>query len=119
MLCTFMFRYAGALLSILLFTSCSSTPANPHGRFHEEAQADVILRFAGWNSIRITKPDTTEAGFMPVYNFEEAQKVLAKTAIGKNLAVVICGFAYKTDEEAKQQSTWSSVLGGLGYRRVT
>ena len=56
---------------------------------------------------------------MPVYNFEEAQKVLAKTAIGKNLAVVICGFAYKTDEEAKQQSTWSSVLGGLGYRRVT
>lgn len=56
---------------------------------------------------------------MPVYNLDEAEKVLAKSGIGRNLAVVVCGFGYGEREEAKQQQVWASVLSGLGYRRIT
>ncbi len=56
---------------------------------------------------------------MPVYNLDEAQKVLARPGIGRNLAVVVCGFGYGEEAEAKQQQVWASVLSGLGYRRVT
>src|SRR4029077_6415106 len=115
----FMLRFTVGLLAMLLCCSCSSTPANSHGRFHEEAETDVVLRFAGWNSIRITKPDTTEDGFMPVYNLDEAERVLGKPGIGRNLAVVVCGFGYGNEEEVKQQNAWATVLSRLGYHRVT
>ncbi len=122
-----MFRRAGGVLAILLFTSCSSVQSVTRSgevrpkahRFHEETQTDMIVRFAGWNSIRILRPDTTEDGFIPVFNWEESQRVLAKPEIGRNLAVVVCGFGYRPDDEAKQQSRWASVLSELGYRRVT
>lgn len=56
---------------------------------------------------------------MPVYNLDEAERVLAKPGIGRKLVVVVCGFGYGKEEEAKQQQVWAAVLGGLGYHRVT
>ena len=130
----FFFQCLGGMLALLLFSSCATNLVEPganrtdgdnvrtaksQGKFHEEEKAEVVLRFAGWSSIRMLKPDTTEDGFMPVFNFEDAQRALAKPSIGRGLVVVVCGFGYNPEDEAVQQRKWSTVLGELGYQRVT
>jgi hypothetical protein len=107
---------AGALAT-LLFSSCASSPGS-HVRFHDQAACDAIVRFSGWNLITINKPDTREAGFLPLYHFAETEKVLARPDFPHHLAAVICGTLASDSQEAETQQKWSALLGAIGYERV-
>ena len=89
-----------------------------HPRFHEEAKADVIVHFPGWESISITKPNTAEGGFLPFYRRDDAERRLAQLMTRRNLAVVVCNLTYTQDQQAEQQMAWNSIFAKLGFHRV-
>ena len=101
-----------------LLAGCASTQTASRPLFHEEAKADVIVQFPGWESISITKPDTGENGFLPFYRRDDAERRLAQLMTRRNLAVVVCNFTYTADQQAEQQKAWTSIFSKLGYHRV-
>ena len=111
-------RYPAALLAALLLSSCASTPEGSHARFHDQADCDAIVLFSSWDLITISKPDTRENGFLPLYRFAEAQKVLARPDYPHHLAVVICGALRSDSQEADLRKKWSDLFTELGYQRA-
>ena len=111
-------RRSVALLVLLLLTGCSSTEPTAQPRFREEAAADLVVNFPGWQYTSITRPDTTEGGFMPFYDRVQVQQALAHLKTGHNLAVVVVSHNYTPEQDLEHRQTWSSILGGLGYRRI-
>src|SRR5437764_12484236 len=117
-------RCAVTALAPLLLSSCASIPdgtgtaGTAHVRFNQQAESDAIVRFSSWDLITITKPDTREGGFLPLYRLPEAEKVLARPDFPHHLAVVICGCFLSAAQETDLQTKWTSVLGRMGYQRV-
>jgi hypothetical protein len=109
-------RY-GAPLAALFLCSCATSPGHL-ARFHQQSDCDAIVRFSSWDLITINKPDTRQAGFLPLYKQAEAEQVLARTDVGRRLAVVICGSLYSVRQESDLQEKWTSIFNGLGYQRV-
>ena len=112
------------LLFVLLVSGCASDSAGNRAAslepplFHEARAVDLLINFPGWEAVSITKPDTSEGGFLPFYHRAEAEQALARLNTRHNLAVVICGFCYSPEEELEQQAAWKLILGNLGYRRI-
>jgi hypothetical protein len=104
-----------------LLASCSSlTPeaTTARGRFHEEASADLVLRFYSWDSIHMTRPDTRENGFLPMLNRESVAFQLDRPDLRRDLAVVVMGFMFSTAQESALFQNWQTLLGDRGFRRV-
>ena len=111
-------RYAAGSLAALLLSSCASTQPGSHARFHQQADCDAIVRFSSWDLITVNKPETREQGFLPLYRFAEAEKVLARPDFPHRLAVVICGAFFSESQEADLQKRWAAIFRGLGYQRL-
>ena len=109
---------AAAALAALLLSSCASAPSQSHARFHDQADCDAIVLFSSWDLITISKPDTRENGFLPLYHFAEAQKVLARPDYPHHLAVVICGALRSDSQEADLRKKWTDLFTELGYQRA-
>jgi len=109
---------AAAALAALLLSSCASAPSQSHARFHDQADCDAIVLFSSWDLITISKPDTRENGFLPLYHFAEAQKVLARPDYPHRLAVVICGRLRNDSQEADLRKKWTDLFTELGYQRA-
>jgi hypothetical protein len=112
------FRWAAGPLLILVFSSCASTPVDDRPRFHEAANADVIVRFPSWDLINIIKPDTTDSGFLTLHHRDEAEQILARPGIPHNVAVVVCGCLTTDEQDAEDQRLWISIFKGLQFKRV-
>jgi hypothetical protein len=110
--------WAAGLVPVFLLSGCSSTPVTHAVRFREAARTDVVVMFSSWDLITITKPDTREDGFLPLFHRPEAEKILAQPGIPRNLAVVICGFTYNRQQETEQQAAWASIFSDLGFQRL-
>jgi hypothetical protein len=104
-------------LAALFLCSCASTPGH-QASFHQQDACDAIVRFSSWDLITINKPDTRQAGFLPLYKQSEAQQVLARSDVGRGMAVVISGALFSLRQEAELQEKWAGILQGLGYQRV-
>lgn len=111
---------AAALASL---TSCSLTPPEPDGsarRFtKEEADAtDLIIRFYGWKSIQIIRPDTREGPFLPLFDREGAVTKLSQLRMRQNLAVVVLGSMFSKTEEQEIIRQWHQIVGARGFQRL-
>ena len=105
-------------LVALLTCSCSSSNQAPARHFHEAAVANVIISFPGWDSISITRPQMAQNGFMNFYDRSDIGPVLRQIPAERELAVIVCGFAYSAEQESEQQKVWSSLLADAGFRRA-
>ena len=119
-----LFRSATVLLPLLLLCSCASSHrlancATETGlRFHEQGDTDVVVHFLSWRSISITKPDTAEDNFLPIYTLEDVERVLSRQRIPHRMAAVVCSYAYEPQQEAEQQKIWGALFGELGFQGV-
>jgi hypothetical protein len=102
----------------LFLSSCATDPSGPQARFHQQEECDAIVHFSSWNLVTIKKPDTREAGFLPLYRFADAEKVLRNQNSSHRLAAVICGNFLSREQEEELQQKWAASFGGLGYQRV-
>lgn len=105
-----------ALLGCLLIsTSCSTLSP---GRFYDGKSAEVILQFFGWESIYMTRPDTRQAGFLPLLSRDQVEQELKQRNIPRNLAVVVIGNTYSQVQVAQLAAEWKALLHKQGFRRV-
>ena len=114
-------------LSLLFSAGCRRPAAGGSepdpGRFGDPAKADVadadvVIEFSSWQYSCITRPPVAEGVFAHFMARPELERVLARLAARRNLAVVVCMFDYGPGEEARQQADWSSILSRSGFRRV-
>ncbi|MCX8089424.1 MAG: hypothetical protein N3I86_00590 [Verrucomicrobiae bacterium] len=109
---------AAALVGL---TSCSLTPpeaGTTGARFYEGDKANLVIRFYSWNSIQITRPNTREAGFLPLFDREGAVKRLDQLQIGRDLAVVVLGSMFSRAQEQEIIQQWHQILDPRGFRRL-
>ena len=110
---------APLLLIVLLLTSCASHrpgwAALP--RFHEQDQANLIVRYYSDDTSYVLKPQRNDGPFLTILN-KDAVLDVAKQQPGRQLAVVIL-IHYATENEAgRVQNNWKNLLAGAGYQRV-
>jgi len=111
----------GAFLVLLTATavSCSSlTSENAAVRFRDGAWANVVVRFYGWDSIQIMRPDVREDGFLPMLNRENVTEKLDQTIVQHDLAVVVFGYMHTNAEEVQLIRDWNTLLQERGFKRV-
>jgi len=110
------------LVSVAGFvTSCGSLSSEDWfaGRhFHDAAEADVIVRFYGWNSIHLLRPDVREDGFLPKLDREGVARKLDRPDLGRGLAVVLMGYMFTKAEETQLIHDWDTLFSARGFRRV-
>lgn len=107
-----------AVLAGLLISCASSDSQRTLPRFREEANSDIVLRFNSWDTIHMTKPDSRQDGFLPIFNREDLARDLAKRPVGRNLAVVVVGMNYAVDEESALVRDWKIFFREQGFRRM-
>lgn len=105
-------------------SSCASvgpqqTASETRPRFHDGAAADMVLRFYKWDSMYITKPDTREGGFLPLYARDDIGREVKSRNIARNTAVVVVSLFYRDPPQLTQLShDWTACLNDQGFRRV-
>jgi hypothetical protein len=110
---------APLLLVILLLTSCA-TQRDPWAalpRFHEQDQADLIVRYYSDDTSYVLKPQQTDGPFLSILN-KDAVLDVAKQQPGRQLAVVVLLHFGAECEADKVKHAWTSLLTGAGYQRV-
>jgi hypothetical protein len=100
---------------LLLSTSCSTIS---FGRFHEEKAANVILHFFGWEAIYMTRPDTRQAGYLPLLSRAQVERELKHRVLPRDLAVVVIGNTYADIQVAQLADEWKKLLAAQGFHRV-
>jgi hypothetical protein len=105
------------LFIVLLATACSTPQASRVVRFHEQDQANIIVRYYSDETSYVVKPQKTEGPFLSILKRDDVLDV-AKQMPGRELAVVIL-IHYPTQDTADAvKAKWASLLTGLGYQRV-
>ena len=107
-----LFRRVALLGAAVFLTSCATNSSR------QAAAADVELRFSGWDSVCIAKPDSRENGFATMYNASEVPERLARLNAGRTLAAVVVGLTYDENQVRDIGADWFSRLAPLGYQRV-
>jgi len=108
-----------ALLGIGVSGCETARPAaETSSRFHEDAAADLILRFSRWDTIYMMRPELRSDGFLTVLNRASLEQQLKTQSSGRNLAVVVLSFRFAAETEAQSASEWNEILARCGYRRV-
>lgn len=104
----------------LLLAGCATTGTQPvaQKRFHEGAATDLVLRFNRWDTIHMLRPDSRQAGFLPILARADVERELKTRRLGRNLAVVVVGFLFSQEQEAQLARDWEALLSGHGFRRV-
>jgi hypothetical protein len=109
-----------ACLSVLV-VSCS-TPSTGTAvrqqRFHDGSSVSVVLHFYRWDSIYMTRPDTRQAGFLPLFNREQVARELRHRALKRGLAVVAVSSNYTPDQIPGISRDWRKLLAEQGFQRV-
>ena len=101
-----------------LAVSCAPlNPAAAGPHFHEGASADLVLVYYSDESIFISKPDTRENGFLPLFTRKDVTRRLEQYDTSHNLAVVVIGRMTATEQAALIQD-WQAKLFTHGFRRV-
>lgn len=101
----------------VLATSCSIPQFAPLGRFNNEEQANLIVRYYTDNTSYVLKPAKTDGPFLTVLNKDGVLDV-AKQQSDRQLAVVILiHYGAESEAEAVKQK-WMDRLTGVGYQRV-
>jgi hypothetical protein len=101
----------------LLATACSTPRTAPVVRFHEQDQANLIVRYYSDETSYVLKPQKTDGPFLSIMRRDDVLDV-AKKLRGRDLAVVIL-VHYPTEDAAEVVKTkWTGLLAGLGYQRV-
>lgn len=106
----------GALLS-----GCETAPLQPadtRARFHESANASVVLHFHRWDTINMLQPDTREGGFLPFLDRAGVRQALTAHQIGRELAVVVLGHSFSAEFETELVRDWNAFLFHEGFKRV-
>jgi hypothetical protein len=116
-------KYLCAVLFVCApLTGCQTTApkrqTDTRARFYESAAADTIMIFNRWDTIHITRPDTRESGFLPIYTKVDVERQLQNKRTGRGMAVVIFGFLFAPDLEAKFAREWETFLFAQGFQRV-
>ena len=108
---------ASLLLIVLLAGACATPQTSKVVRFHEQDQANIIVRYYSDETSYVVKPQKTKGPFLSILSRDDVLDV-AKQLPGRELAVVIL-IHYPTQEMADAVKTkWSGLLTGLGYQRV-
>lgn len=114
-------RLSGWLLLGTILTGCQTTSpqADTRPRFYESASTDLILRFNNWETIHQLRPEFREGGsFLPILTLADVERQLGTQSVGRRLAVVVLGFLFPPDIEAKYAREWDALLSARGFRRV-
>src|SRR4051794_8787262 len=95
-----------------LFFGCAarSNSVSQNRHFHESSFTDVVLHFTRWDTIQMLRPDTREAGFLPILDREGLKRELQKRLPNRRLAVVVVPFANSTQRDAQVASEWTAFL---------
>ena len=105
---------ASLLLVLLLATACSTSRM---GRFNEQEQANLVVRYYTDDTSYVLKPAKTDGTFLAVLN-KDAVLDVAKQQPGRELAVVIL-IHYRAQSEADSvRQNWVKLLKEVGYQRV-
>lgn len=102
-----------SLLALAWFTSSCATNS-----FKEASAVNLELRFYRWDSICITKPDTRDGAFAPVFNVAEVIQEVRQRNVSRDLAVVVVGTGYNETQTTRIATEWHKRLGEQGFRRV-
>ena len=104
---------------MLLLTSCATSrhPWAALPRFHEQEEANLIVRYYSDDTSYVLKPQTTDGPFLTVLK-KDAVVEVAKQQPGRQLAVVIL-IHYGADIQAEAvKQNWKNLLAAAGYQRV-
>ena len=114
-----------ALASLIwLLSSCASvgpqqtwSEVSPHS--NDGVTADMILRFYTWDSIYMTKPDSREGGYLPLYARADIAREVRSRNVARNTAVVVFSLFYRDPAQLAQLiHEWTTYLNEQGFRRV-
>jgi hypothetical protein len=108
---------ASLLFIVFLVTACSTPQTSRVVRFHEQDQANIIVRYYSDETSYVVKPEKTEGPFLSIFRRDDVLDV-AKHLPGRDLAVVIL-IHYPTQDAADAVKTkWTGLLTRLGYQRI-
>jgi hypothetical protein len=108
---------ASLLFVVLLATACSTPRTSRDVRFHEQDQANLIVRYYTDETSYVVKPQKTEGPFLSILRRDDVLDV-AKQLPGRELAVVILVHYPAQDAADAVKTKWTGLLTGLGYQRV-
>jgi hypothetical protein len=105
---------ASLLLVLLLATACSTSRM---GRFNEQEQANLVVRYYTDDTSYVLKPAKTDGTFLAILN-KDAVLDVAKQQPGRELAVVILIHYRAQSEGDSVRQNWVKLLKEVGYQRV-
>jgi hypothetical protein len=114
-------RLSGGLLLCFILAGCQTTvpQADTRPRFYESASTDLILRFNNWETIHQLRPEFREGGsFLPILTLADIERQLGTQPVRRRLAVVVLGFLFPPDMEARYAREWDALLSARGFQRV-
>lgn len=113
---------AGTMMGMFLLNGCQSphfaSQAAPPARFREGDRADIVLRFYRWDTIHLLRPDSRQAGFLPILTRDTLEGELKSRLVNKELAVVLFGRLIPGPLETQQAVEWVEFLSRLGFKRT-
>ena len=113
-----MIRFSRSILLLLLIATACSSPLTPHlGRFKQEEQANLVVRYYTDDNSYVLKPVTKNGEFLKVLN-KAAVIELAKQQPERELAVVILIHYTAEDEAEAVKHDWVKLLKEAGYERI-
>jgi hypothetical protein len=111
-----------ALLTMICASvaGCSTSwqEGNKTARFHEASHVNVVLQFSSWDYTFMLQPRYDEKGFLKQVRRESIGKVFDGFNVPRDMAVVVIGWTYGTEDLNRLVAEWKSILGGCGFRRV-
>ena len=105
------------LFIVLLVTACSTPQTSQVVRFHEQDQANIIVRYFSDETSYVVKPQKTNGPFLSILKRNDVLDV-AQQLTGRELAVVILVHYPTQDATDTVKTKWRGLLTGLGYQRV-
>lgn len=108
-----------AAVLLALGAGCSTSSRWQSSRFfHDDETVSLVLHFYRWDSIYMTRPDTRQAGFLPVLNRDQIARELRHRAMRRHTAVVVVGFVHSDMQLTNLAQDWKKLLSEQGFRRV-
>ncbi len=108
-------KAAASLLCLMLLATACSTPRLV--RFHEQDQANLIIRYYSDETSYVVKPQKTDGPFLSILKRDEVIKVANQLRCRDLAVVILVNYPYQREVDAVK-SKWTDLLTGLGYQRV-
>ena len=105
-----------ALLASGCYTAKQSVDSGR--RFHEDAFANVVVKFYKWDNLYITRPDYRQSGFLRPLGRDDLDKAFDSLKVRRELAVVLMGWNYDSIQTAQNVEDWRAILSSQGFRRI-